>query len=252
MVLAKRASEYARNGKFQYLLRGMIFCECGMRMISGYNRQTNRKGSRYGYRRYKCASKFRHDVKNCGFKEMNAERAEAEVWQQVTKLLADPQRIKKWLAQRERQKSIHDQFQLDLQAAEKKLATIETTRGRLVKMIARADNDEDAALFEAELAAQTKQLRETRATIDDLQERMRSVTSRRVNVDKFLSVCEQLGGVLESWCWEKKRRALEVLEVRVHREEGKVVVEIPLSIAQEEIPLSRNNLVIVKGASISM
>ncbi len=79
-----------RRGKRDYLLRAMVFCDCGKRMVGA---------SHVGIRRYRCTSHKRYADKHCGH-TIIADNIESAVWTQIKGILANPEMIKDQISQR--------------------------------------------------------------------------------------------------------------------------------------------------------
>ncbi|NLB18806.1 MAG: recombinase family protein, partial [Syntrophomonadaceae bacterium] len=90
-ILAESRRLWAKKGKQQYLLSGLITCtDCGTPMGGHYGNHWNRK-----FRHYTCRkSKSTNRIPGCiPAKLINAESLELIVWSEVKNLLADPDKL---------------------------------------------------------------------------------------------------------------------------------------------------------------
>lgn len=240
--MEKRGASYRHNQRYQYLLSGMTICACGGRMHGGYNKQSRASGKVYHYPIYRCSAKRSG---NCRAPQVNAPMVEAEAWRQVAIMLADPQYLKSEIQRRQGRELNNDPLREEAERAEKHVATLETQRERMTRRMASVEDDEVAAILQADLTALGKQLRAARVELDAARQRFTTRTARKYDAERLLDACAQLGPVLEQWPWEKRRLALEALDVRVEVAAGKVEVGIP--VLNDQVQCS----VVEKRASIS-
>jgi site-specific DNA recombinase len=115
-----------------YLLKGLLQCECGRRMVGmrAHHKRTKRD---YVYRHYRCNG--RGETGECRAKAILADRVEGQVWDAVVGILKDPEtlflNVKKRAGQLNAERV--DAASILLQA-EKDLAAVQKKRGKLLDL----------------------------------------------------------------------------------------------------------------------
>ena len=127
----RRNKEFAdRNTHNEYLLRGLVKCVgCGRRM-TGYSR------ARYSY--YRCPvqaqKKYSYTASKCATHSVRADRLEPAVWEAVTELLKNPERLREEILQRRGKDSpTKTLIEEQLGMLRKRFSTIPAEQDRLVE-----------------------------------------------------------------------------------------------------------------------
>ncbi len=197
----------ANGDRFWELSGGVLYCaECGCRMTV-HASLDSRNGRRYCY--YRCPKRGRHGVqKVCSNgKHHRAAEAEAAVWDLVSGLLKDPERLRVGLDEMIEQERAGMRGDPDQEAASwlEKLSEVEQERRGYLRLAAKGhmtDEDLDEALAELE---------ETRMTAE---EELATIRGRK-------EVLEELerdrGALLESYA-KMTPEALDALTPEEHRQ----------------------------------
>ena len=150
----------ANGDRFWELSGGVLYCaECGCRMTV-HATLDSRNGRRYCY--YRCPKRGRHGVqKVCtNGKHHRAAEAEAAVWDLISRLLKDPERLRKGLEEMIEQERAGMRGDPDQEATSwlEKLSEVEQERRGYLRFAAKGhmtDEELDEALAELEDARET-------------------------------------------------------------------------------------------------
>jgi site-specific DNA recombinase len=212
-----------RHAKREYLLRGLIFCGCGRRMV-GYNANSKYRE----HYRYKCGSthplSIEERVCHEPVYEVIGRKVEAWVWEQILDVMTDPAA-----------------FQAALREAQKvELATLEPKRARLVVVTDLIKQCESEA---AEVAAALKHARgvvgaKLQTEVDQINKRydelnaerdaLQAAVDARTLSDEDITAAVQFRADvidgLQSTTFDDMRRMLETLQVKITVKDGVVTL----------------------------
>ncbi len=202
--------------RFWELSGGVFRCaECGRALVA----TTTRKGVK-GARRllfyYQCATRRQTGKHACSFsRSVNAEKAEAVVWEAVRSLLADPTTLREDLqAMIEQERKAHGDPDAEARAWAAKLAELERRRDKCQEMYAAEVMTID------ELKTKLEALKETRKTAE---KELAALTSKR---DRFEAMERDRDLILESYA----TLAPEALDTLSAEERRKVYVILNLTV----------------------
>ncbi len=205
-----------RRGKRDYLLRGLLFCECGRRMVGHYL-----KGHRY----YQCM-KGRLDEKLHCSRTVRADTLEQGVWDKIQTCLSNPKMILGEIEKQQDNKALV-QMEKDLvtkQARLKALSQNEAIIARKIMQGLMSENVADAALRQGQ--KDRAELERDIATLSGQIEASQHWS--KIDVD---TLCRAIMNTLVSPRFEDKRLTLEALGTRitVGKQEVKVSVALPIA-----------------------
>ncbi|MDO8637782.1 MAG: recombinase family protein, partial [Dehalococcoidia bacterium] len=205
-----------RRGKKEYLLRGMLFCACGRRMVGASPGRT---------RSYRCTRHNWEPDRHCG-RQINAENIEAAVWSQIKGMLADPKLIKEQIGQRfgDRQGTVAIESQI--QTIDARLKALAQGENAILRQLRLGLTSEPNAEHELR---QGKQDRETL-------ERERSALQSQLKGVKLWAeadidgLCRNALINLESPTHEIKRAFLQAFDTKIAVEGSSVKVSVAFPI----------------------
>ena len=205
-ISERRGTASTRNEKREYLLRGMIVCgTCGRSMYAENEHRRTRI--------YRCSSRS-HDMKACGGKRVNADYIEERVWDMVLAFLSNPD-----VAERERERLENDRpddhLQIDLQAARKRLETVERRIQKLVRRLATTDDEDFERAFDSELAKLKDEKRQTQDIIKDIEARLSTQQQKLESLKTLTDYCARVRSVVNDFSFEEKYFTLQTLGAKV-------------------------------------
>lgn len=201
--------EATRNKTRPELLRGLVFCGCGMRMRP----ETEvRRLKAYERKIFRCPS--RNTIK-CGGKSINAVNCERAVWAKVCEIINNPHIV---TAEMERRKADtkDDRRKIENELATRKglLAGIETEITNLVSRAATVDESLWEA-FNGQLKLKTGEKQRMLDAIGDIEKRLASFDAD-VNATKALAeFSNRVSQNLAEFGFDEKRLTLESLNVKI-------------------------------------
>jgi site-specific DNA recombinase len=205
-----------RKMKHEYLLRGLIYCGCGRRMIGGGR---NREDNFYYYcpRRYSCGTAAGSDL--CREPLVKGEMIEWATWEYIINLVKDPQQFAARLRQ----------------AQAKEAATMQPKQRELEHIIALLIDTEKEADEIARAAMKVKGIvgQRLEQQAEEIDQRYQALVARQTellaemnleltdsNIDNLLEFREAVALGLENPTKEDKRQWLEFLQTEVTVTDG--------------------------------
>ncbi len=216
-----------RNAKREYLLRGLITCNCGYKMVGRYYKNT---GTWY----YCCHSHEKHyDLESrCQQKKVRGDYLDAYVWEYVLDLWTDRERF---------EKALYEAQEVERQAVRPKRERLEMINNLIAECEVESEGL-SAALAQVSingLLSQTikKNITELEKRYADLI-RERNETERALNIQQLtnediasaMQFREDVILGMQNPTFEDMRRSLDVLRVKVTVKgtEGKVKCIVPI------------------------
>jgi len=206
----------ANGDRFWELSGGVLYCaECGCRMTV-HASLDSRNGRRYCY--YRCPKRGRHGVqKVCSNgKHHRAAEAEAAVWDLISKLLKDPERLRRGLDEMIEQERAGVRGDPDEEAASwlERLSEVEQERRGYLRFAAKGH------MTDEELDEAIAELEETRMTAE---EELAAVRGRKEILEELErdrdalleSYAEMTPGALDALTPEERRQVYGMLHLRV-------------------------------------
>lgn len=203
--LAKR-----NNTKNQYLLRGMLVCECGSTMAG-----TPAPQGDYAY--YRCMrkqwEKSNGGRNRCRAPMLRADKADAAVWTEIENRLLKLENLVEGLRemQAEAERAL-DPLKDQLRWIEDNLSQSETRLNRALNLY--LDNDYPKEWLDERVAEERKRKEELERTRRDLQGRIEAARITDKDIMSVEAFGRQIAQNLHKVTFEDKRRILEILQVR--------------------------------------
>jgi len=203
--LTSRAATY-RTRRYHYLLTGNIRCGCGTRM-HGYSCRR--------YRYYRCPGS------PCDTRLRNADELETLVWEEIKRVLLNPEFIVAQLEARGKGEG-KAASERERTAIASRLATLDVAERRLYRLYAsgrydkkKLDDELDRRRTErTSLQSHLKELERRLETQEELLERKRSIEE----------YCQRARENIDSFDFEQKRLAIDALNIQVIVEGKRVAV----------------------------
>lgn len=211
----------ARNGKREYLLRGMLFCGCGRRMV-GYN---SRNGKHY---RYKCGAVHLAGIETRVCHEpvydVIGRKVEAWVWGEILNMMTEPVEF---------EKALREAQQTELNALEPQRARLAVVLD-LIKQCENEAAEVAAALSRArgivgaQLQANADQINKRYDELIEERDHLQAAVNARALSDEDITAALQfredtIEG-LQNPTFDNKRRMLEILQVQVTVKDGQITL----------------------------
>jgi hypothetical protein len=204
--LAANAGQTARNQNRPYLLRGMVLCGvCNRSMWSSPEK---------GRRTYRCSSRSTPDGP-CGGRRAPAELLEEWAWGKISAVLRDPSIIAQEL-ERRREAGPDKHLEVSLENARRHVTKVEQQQQRLIRQFRMSENSAVPwELVEREVAQAQKELEQWKATVADLEQRLRDQQAEVLQLDALKEYCQRVSQNLDDATFEDQRMAFEALGVRI-------------------------------------
>jgi len=204
-ILRENKKQFAgRPSKYQYLLKGMLFCLCGRKMVGS--------GKRGAYRCTRNTTPISEEKQGCPYP--NQDLIENTMWDYIKGLMLHPERLLDEFEERQREAEKKNAFLLE--QAEGLQADIHKSKVKL-------DNLLD--LFLAEEVDKKTYKRKKKEIKNAIKDTKRELARVRAQLEKepltedhkaqLLEFCEKMQKGLEIANFEDKRQLLKILDVRV-------------------------------------
>ena len=217
----KRNRELAlRNTKRDYLLRGFAYCgQCSWRYQGSLKKYQTKDGLK-GYLYYRCSSTFRPATKPCDNPSWKAEELERIVWQKVEDVLSDPEIVSAGL--KAIQNDDANVLNQELADIEERLKALDDEQYSLLDQSLRGFPPEMIERENEKINANRNELAKRKA---ELETRIQSAKQVEASIENIQKACEIVKGNLKELTFETKRKALEVLKIKVWIDKGRVTIE---------------------------
>ena len=223
----KKRNRQGRRGA-KYLLQGLLKCACcGYSYYGKPSRGGRAQGKTRRYTYYRCigmdAYRFGGN-RICENKQVRTSVLEEAVWEDVSDLLRDPQRI-----QQEYQRRLTDDSHESSLTIQQNEATINKLKRSIARLI---DAYEDGLLTKEEFEPRVRQSKMRLARLQDehakLLERANEQEEVKAVVNHIDEFAEQLAEGIETLNWNDKREVIRALVKRVEigKEDVRVVYKI--------------------------
>jgi len=201
-----------RNGKHDYLLTGIVNCNCGYTM-SGASKPRPERNSKDFY--YVCGSKYLRDERQCTQGSINADVLDAAAWDAILDVIKNPAKLKEKLRKAQ---------QAELEELEPKRAELAAVEAMIAEAEAEAIHLEQALRNAGKVVG--KVLKEKMAALDERYERLEArkaaletaLAKRRLTdetIDGLLQFAAKVEKGIDCATNEVKRRVLDAFDSRV-------------------------------------
>ncbi len=207
-----------KNKKYDYLLSGHVWCECGERRVGdGYS-----KGGNHYYRCIERVKKFPLMAANCKAQGVNAVIVDGLLWQRLRAFLTNKAQMREQAVQWFREEMVRgSSTQREKQRLMLQLQHVKDEELRYARAFGNGSIDEEQLkVLSVELKRKAQsyeaQLRSIDATVPD-------AVIDEVKVD---ALCDEAGRVLQSWSQQDKKKVVQdIIDKVTIFDEGKVRVE---------------------------
>ena len=203
-----------RNMKREYLLRGHIRCRhCGRAFVGGIT-VTNLKGKRYVRRHYRCLGKLKmySPVNRCQNKSWGADKLEALVWEQIERVLDNPELIIKEIEKQRQDTNQLGVLEAELEQIERRLKALDREQEQLLQWALKGFPDNM-------IVAENKRINEKRASLEaqkaELETQIKASQDAAISLPKLEHFVELLREKLTTLDYDTKRTALDMLNIKV-------------------------------------
>ena len=212
-ILKRNRQKSSRNGKVQYLLRGHIYCSrCG-RKYWGYSRWANGKPDKSNQRYYYCMGR-RSIVTpiKCDNRGYQADYLEGIVWEQVERLLSNPEFVLSELERIKNEPNQKDFLENELTEVLRRLQKLDKEQERLLQWALKGFPEETVINENEKINRTRADLKERKA---ELEKKIEDAKENEVDLEGVERFCELARENLMNFTYEDKRLALEALQIRV-------------------------------------
>lgn len=214
-----------RRGKRDYLLRGMVFCACGRRLVGA---------SPGGRRSYRCTGHTWHPERHCE-RTVGADNLERAVWDKIKAILSEPQTVRAEIEQRSGNTQGMAELEAQIKTIEARLKALAQGEAIIARKLRLGELSEAVGTRELRQGQQDRAILEReKATLEGQLE-----TARRwVDLD-IDALCKAARANLESPTPELQRLALQALGTRatVGSQEIKLSIALPVDHGDESFVL---------------
>jgi hypothetical protein len=172
----------ARSEKNFMMLRGMVFCmRCGSRCYP--------KSDGRGYVSFFCSSQEPERHKNnCGSPTLSSHWLNYWVWSSLQQHLSSKESCEQMIADLQKEQDDLSPLYRDRERAENRIREIETETARLVRSLAKTDDESVIAVIERELKTLSKQREDVDDFLNDLSIEIRQRESEQIDIPSILEL----------------------------------------------------------------
>jgi site-specific DNA recombinase len=212
-ILKKNRERSSRNGKVKYLLRGHIYCARCNRKYWGYSRWANGKPDKSNQRYYYCMGR-RSIVTpiKCDNRGYQADYLEGIVWEQVEKLLSNPEFVLSELERMKNEPNQKDFLENELTEVLRRLQELDKEQERLLQWALKGFPEETVINENEKINRTRADLKERKA---ELEKKIEDAKENEVDLEGVERFCELARENLMNFTYEDRRLALEALQIRV-------------------------------------
>ncbi|MFC2122116.1 recombinase family protein [Bacteroidota bacterium] len=199
-----------RNRKHEYLLSGHIRCQrCG-RNYHGFSRLVNSGGRKCTFLYYQCPGN-RQTVTpiKCGNHNLNAEKIESTIWEEVERVLQNPELIVAYL---QTDSNEIDLWEDEFTQIDRRLTEIDRDQQQLLQWAVKGFPEETVVKENEKMNEHRNQLLVRKDELKGKIEHIRQTDIDTTSIEKF---CQIARGNLKDFTFENKRLALDMLQVQV-------------------------------------
>jgi len=203
--LKRNLSMAHRELKYQYLLRGLIKCECGNSFAGD--------GVQRGHLYYRCTNRLRKFPlrKDCNVSSINADKLESKVWAGVVKIYSNKERLYDMASKYFKSLQANNLPSSDLQELEKELTQIKKEEARWMDAYAQS------IISVSQLELRLKSIKEREKDISEKINKASKESANRFEMpseEQINKIVEMARAVLPKLLFEKKEAFLhQVLNV---------------------------------------
>jgi len=232
-ILKKNKEMSSRNGKVKYLLRGHIYCARCNRKYWGYSRWANGKPEKSNQRYYYCMGR-RSIVTpiKCDNRGYQADYLEDIVWEQVEKLLSNPEFVLSELERMKNEPSQKDFLENELKEVLRRLQELDKEQERLLQWALKGFPEETVINENENINRTRADLKERKS---ELEKKIKDAKKNEVDLDGVERFCELARENLMNFTYEDKRLALEALQIKVAINDNSISVQGTIPVIDGDI-----------------
>ncbi|MFC1979446.1 recombinase family protein [Chloroflexota bacterium] len=212
--LELNARKASRNVKRDYLLHGHIQCrQCGRPYWSHFAGQ-RRKYGYYEYRRYICSGKAKavDSINRCHNKGWMADKLETIVWDQIHRLLSQPETIVNEIEKQRFDSDKISHIEVELKQVERQRRNLAKEQEQLLQWALKGFPEET-------VVAENKCINRQRSSLEghkqELEIQLKSSQEAKINLPKLELFVKLIRDKLSALDFEIKRMVLEMLGIKV-------------------------------------
>lgn len=219
-----------RNQKYQWPLRGLVWCKwCGRRYIGE---------PEHAYRYYRCRGRSRLlSPEPCRNYRKNADWLDEVVKGKVKEVLLEPELLLAELQRRRDSETEVKHFEVEIELNRKRLQTLDEAETRALRLHLYA------GMLEGKLFKELQRIRSERSHIEDENARLekRIEEARQVELDEaaIKRFCELAATNIENFTFDDWRLALEALQIKVWIDGDVITIEGLIPITDFELLTQR-------------
>jgi len=211
--LKRNKDRASRNTKQQYLLSGHIRCRRCNRNYWGYVKRAKWAGEYHIKRYYRCSGNLQMvSPARCGNRNLPADKVEALIWQEVERLLSQPDLV---LAELERKRAeINDKSFLEeeLGQVNRRLKALDREQDQLLQWALKGFPEESVIRENEKINRQRADLKQRRG---ELETKIKQAREAEVDIEGIERFCALVKQNLRDFTFEDKRLALEALQIEI-------------------------------------
>lgn len=194
-----------RNTIRQYLLRGLIICGmCGRPMRSCPERNT---------RVYRCSSRERGPT--CGGSRVPAEPVEVWVWEEISRLLKDPELVERECMRLHKSESL-ERLRYERVSIERRVRKIEGQQQSLMRQLRESQGvDRLFELAKAEISSSETERQQHLKSLATIDQQVASYELMVGQLHRVREFCKHIAGRLDAFGFDDRRRTLEALAIEI-------------------------------------
>jgi len=221
-----------RNAKREYLLNGHIYCrKCG-RSFWGYLHSARRGNKQYEYRRYHCSGSLRIvSPIRCDNRTYLADYLEETVWQQVERILSQPELVLAELRRRDREIKKNNLLENNLERVKTELGKKEKEKSRVWRAF---EITGDEKKFRHDIATLGGEIKALEEEASQLEKRIEEREQSHISIKGIKQACELIKRNLGDPGFEVKRLALEALQIKVWIDGESITIEGVIPVPEAE------------------
>jgi site-specific DNA recombinase len=204
----------SRNMKYEYLMRGHLFCKLCGKSFRGWASGRHIEGQHKLVTRYRCAgkSKLEAPFNRCKSKSWRADKLEAIVWAELEHYLTKPELI---ISELEKQRQDANQlgvFEAELQQVERQLKTVDRDQHQLLQWALKG-------FPESQVETENRRLNKAREDLNaekaELETQIKASQDATVSIPKLEQFVERIQSRIATLDFEGKRQVLDMLGIKV-------------------------------------
>ncbi|MBA7630781.1 hypothetical protein ES703_38306 [subsurface metagenome] len=223
-----------RNQKREYLLNSHIYCRhCGRAYYAFFNsKRVN--GKRYEKRRYRCSGSLRivEPVNHCYNKSWSADTLEALVWEQIERVLDNPELIISEIEKQRQDAGRESVLETELQQVERQLRALDREQEQLLQWALKGFPEETVVAENVKINGKRESLRVQKV---ELEAQLKASQEAAVNLPKLARFVELMRQQLSKLDFETKRLTLDMLNIKVWLDGYNVEITGVLPVSEDAI-----------------